>query len=71
MVPSKQIHPWRARSREFAKHLDTIPKAEQKMLQAAERKFLAQAAMPHSPQRRAERDFLVGMRGVREVVDTE
>jgi hypothetical protein len=72
MNNSKSVdHPWRTRTREFAQHLNQIPREERARIKAAERDFLAQRDQPYSIHQRATRDFYAIMVGAQDTVDEE
>lgn len=64
-------HPWRRpnnRGARFIVYVQSLPSDERQRIEAAERTFLAKAEDFTSPQRRAERTYAAGMRGVQENV---
>ena len=67
----KTVHPWRTRTREFAKHLTELPTAEAQRLKEAERQYIAQCETPNGRRHAAERDYVVSMVGTRDEVDEE
>lgn len=64
-------HPWRKRSREFAQHLDALPKPERQRIKAAESAYLAELYEPNGRYVRAAADFRASMAGARVAVDTD
>lgn len=64
-------HPWRTRTREFAKHLETLPKSERNRLTREEGRFMALRSAAFDARHRVAQDFAASMHGVREYVDSD
>lgn len=72
----RKRHPWRLaqtldglainRSFQLSAHLDKLPDSERRLIENAERVYLAQTRAPHSFHRQAAKDFDDSLRGIRE-----